>query len=251
MTIKAVIYTRIRAEEQDISGFGLDEQLAICLAAAAAKGWMVAAEFSDGRNEAENEMPPGLTQFLAAACDVDVGAVIIASLASVGESAHRVLKHLDQLNKCGVIIVSCEEKLDTETPSGRFALKMIGALAGLNSDNVVERTSKGRDARGRIDGERGGQLPMGYKRVFNDAGISLGVEIDDTAAETVRYMFVLRSMGNSLPAIAGKLNDLGVATSRGKQWHASSVKIVLDNEDKYRGGRRWKSSYAWPRILEI
>ncbi len=250
MTIRTAIYTRIWAEEQGKSPGGFDQQRETCQAVAVDKGWLVAAEFGDGRDVALDEKPPGFIQFLEAACEVDVGAVIIPSLASLGVSARLVLRRLDQLNECGVIIVSCEEELDTGTASGRFALKVICSLAALKPDNAAARTSKGRDARGRKDGERGGQLPMGYKRVIDASGNSPGVEIEDTAAETVRYMFVLRSMGNSLLAIAGKLNDLGVATSRDKQWHASSVKVVLDNEDKYLGGRRWQSSYRWPKILE-
>ena len=251
MIIKAAIYTHIWAEEQDNSAGGLDEQREICLSMAAAKGWLVVVAFSDGPKFLKKAIPPGLAQLLAAAGSGEVGAVIIPSLASLGGSARLVLKQLDQLNKYGVIIVSCEEALDTETSSGRFALKVIGTLSALKSDAVVSHTSKGREARGRIDGERGGQLPMGYKRVFDASGSSLGVEIDEAVAETVRYMFTLRSMGNSLQAIADKLNDFGVTTTREKKWHPSSVKIVLDNEDKYRGGRRWKSSYRWPRILEI
>ena len=251
MIMRAAIYTRIRVEDQAGGRSRLDEQREICQAAADSKGWVVAAEFSDGPNGSNKFVPPGLAQFLEAACSDDVDAAIIPSLASLGGSVSLILARLEQLNKCGVIIVSCEEGLDTESSSGRFAMKLFSTLTALKSDVTGALPSKGRDARGRIDGERGGQLPMGYTRVFDASGSSLGVEIDEAVAETVRYMFTLRSMGNSLQAIADKLNDFGVTTTREKKWHPSSVKIVLDNEDKYRGGRRWKSSYRWPRILEI
>ena len=250
MTLNTAIYTRISAEEQACTGFGLEAQREECQAMAAAKGWLVAAEFSDGPSSTKRAISPGLARFLEAACGGEIGAVIFPSLDRLGNRIHLVVRLLTRLNECGVIIVSCEEALDTETASGRFALSMFAALSELAlENNVVERTTKGRDARGRIDGERGGQMPMGYKRVFDETGDSIGVEVNDSEAETVQYIFVLRARGNSLQTVADRLNELGVKTSRGKQWHASSVKIVLDNENKYRGGRRWESSYRWPRIL--
>ena len=47
----------------------------------------------------------------------------------------------------GVEIVSCKESLDTSTPTGKFVLTMFAALAQLDRDNIVKRTTDGRDAR--------------------------------------------------------------------------------------------------------
>lgn len=250
MTVKAAVYTRIRPAVGD----GLDrvpeEQQRVCLEAAAVRGWQVVSQFSDGQRRSRKDIPPGLARFIDAAHRIEITAVIIPSLDSLGRSPRAVLLILKQLHESQVIIVSCKEGIDSETASGRLVLDALLSLAKLEADQRVTQAIKGRNARGRIDGERGGQLPMGYKRVFNERGKAFGLEIEESTAETVRYIFVLRSRGNSLQAIADKLNDFGVTTSRGKRWHPSSVKAVLDNEHKYRGGRRWKSSFHWPKILE-
>lgn len=73
-----------------------------------------------------------------------------------------------ELNELGVELVSCKESLDTSSPAGRFVLTMFAALAQLERDNIVQRTTDGRNQRGRIDGERGGRVPMEYKRVFEN-----------------------------------------------------------------------------------
>ena len=250
MSIKAAVYAGVSAGVQTEEAAGLEMQREECLAVAKVKGWTVVAEYSDGGKSASRDVThPGLAEFLEAACGGEIGAVIISSLDSLGRSINRVLKIIDYLNECGVIIVSCKEALDTETAAGSFVLQLFASLAELERDALVGPATKGRDARGRINGERGGQMPIGYKRVFDEKGVSGGVEIKEAEAETVLYIFALRARGSSLQAIADKLNELGVITSRGKQWHASSVKVVLDNEPKYRGGRRWESSYRWPEIL--
>ena len=248
--IKAAIYTRVSAEDQAEEAADLEMQREVCLAMAKVKGWKVAAEFSDGPSRVKSDVnQSGLAKFLEAACSGEIGAVIIPSLDRLGTSTRLVLRLVNSLNEFGVIIISCKEALDTETSTGGFVLRMFASLAELERDALVGTASKGRDSRGRIDGERGGQMPMGYKRVFDEKGVSCGVETNESDAETVRYVFALRARGSSLQTIADRLNDLGVKTSRGKQWHASSVKVLLDNEDKYRGGRRWQSSYRWPAIL--
>ena len=50
-----------------------------------------------------------------------------------------------------------------------------------------------------------------------------------------------RDQGESLRAIAEELNRDGIETKRGGEWHASTVKYVLDNP-KYDG--RLRHSFA-------
>ena len=123
-------------------------------------------------------------------------------------------------------------------------MRMFASLAELDRDNIVQRTTEGRDARGRIDGERGGRVPMGYTRTEE------GVEIVPDEAEIVRQIFSKRGAGATLTVIADGLNKQGIKTRRGGKWHASSVRQILMNEDKYRGGFRWESEIRWPVILE-
>jgi site-specific DNA recombinase len=128
-------------------------------------------------------------------------------------------------------------------------LTIFAGLAQLGRDTIVERTTAGRNARGKLDGERGDRVPMGYVRTMDDKGNTDGVAVDEETAPIIRNIFWWREHDNTLREIADRLNDQGIMTPRGRRWHASSVKAVLGNEDKYRGGRPGTSSVQWPAIL--
>lgn len=226
-----------------------EEHRKLCADMANSKGWSVAAEFCDtAPHPASSDSLVGRAELIKAAGDGDITALIIPSLNHLGRSAQQVINLLVQLDRLGLLLISCEEALDTGTPSGRFVIGMFASLAGLEKGSISLR-STGRAARGMRDGDTGGRLPMGYKRLFDERGEPAGIAIVESDAETVRYMFVLRSRGYTLAAIATQLNELGVATRRGKQWYASSIKVVLDNEGKYRGGLRGLSNARWPDLL--
>jgi len=247
--MKAAIYLRVSTEEQSVSGYGLDAQREKCNAYAVVKSWDVVNEYLDDLSGTTHpEDRPGLSALLASVCDGDIDAVIVAKLDRLGRSTSVVLDIVDRLDKCNAEIASCDESLDTSTPTGRFVLRMFASLAELDRENIVARTTDGRNARGKVDGEKGGRVPLGYERILVD-GKAQGVMIDNAAAETVRKIFTLRSEGYTLQEIADTLNAQGRKTSRGKDWDHTSVRWVLRNEDKYMGGNRGNSDVRWPVIL--
>lgn len=250
-TTNAAIYLRVSTDEQ-VNGYGLDVQRTRCEAMAIVKGWNVSAVYSDeglsGTLDAGKR--PGLKALLQAACAGDVQAVIVLSLDRLARKTLLVLDLVGRLDECGVELVSVKESLDTSTPSGRFALTMFAAIAQLERDTIVARTTDGRNARGKIDGERGGSVPMGYRRERDDTGKVVGLVVVDAEAQTVRAIFAQRAGGASLRTIAAYLNDNGIPARKGGQWYASAVKEVLSNEQEYRGGRRGASDETWPVILD-
>jgi site-specific DNA recombinase len=247
--MKAAIYLRVSTEEQNINGYGLDAQREKCNAYATVKDWDVVSEHIDDISGTLDETQrPGLAAILTAACAGDVDAIIVASLDRLGRSTPIVLSIVDRLIECGTELASCKETLDTSTPTGRFVLRMFASLAELDRDNIVARTTDGRNARGKRDGEKGGRVPMGYVRTFTD-GKAVGVEIDNEGATLVRNIFTMRSDMMTLTEIADTLNESGETTARGGGWHASSVRQILLNENKYKGGNRGESDEHWPRII--
>ena len=107
-----------------------------------------------------------------------------------------MLNSVDELTSYGVSLVSCKESLDTTSPTGQFVLSMFAALAQLERDTIVARTSDGREERAKIDGERGGRVPLGYIRTDD------GIAIDKHGAKIVKRIFALRDSGSTLAQIA-------------------------------------------------
>ncbi len=237
--MKAGIYIRVSTVKQVSMGYGLDVQLAKCEAMAVVKGWDVVGIFRDEGVSGTVRERPGLQAMF----DAELGAVIIAKLDRLGRSTTLVLDIVEKLEAQGTELVSCGESLDTSTPSGKFVMRMFASLAELERDTIVKRLMDGRNARGRIDGERGGMLPFGYVR-WED-----GLAIDDDRAQVVRYIFFKRKTYHTLWEIANMLNKQKIRTSRGKNWHPSSVRVVLRNKGKYNGGKRWESEVRFPCIL--
>jgi len=243
--MNTAIYLRVSTSEQAEDGFGLDAQRAKCHAMADVKEWRVVAEYSDnGLSGTKDESDrPGLAAMMSAIDAGEVDSVIVSSIDRLGRSTRLVLRMVDTFDTRGVDLVSCKESLDTSTATGRFVLRMFASLAELDRDNIVERTTAGRDERGKLDGDKGGRLPMGYIRSEH------GPVIVEAEADIVRRIFEMRGSGAVLTAIADALNADGITTRRGGNWHASSVSNVLDNEDAYRGGYRGDSKVRWPVIL--
>jgi site-specific DNA recombinase len=243
--MKTAVYLRVSTTEQALEGYGLDAQRARCLAMVTVKGWADPVEYSDeGISGTKDESErPGLAALLAAIAAGKVDSVIVSSIDRIGRSTALVLRMVERMGAGGADLVSCKESLDTTTAAGRFVLRMFASLAELDRDNIVERTTDGRNERGKKDGEKGGRLPVGYIRTEN------GIEIDPAAADIVKRIFALRGSGSTLTAIAEQLNQTGTPTRHGVKWYASSVREVLLNEAAYRGGLRGESPESWLVIL--
>lgn len=249
--MRAAIYLRVSTDEQT-NGYGLDVQSERTRGMATVKGWAVVEPpfVDEGISGALDESErPGLAALLYAAETGKLDAVIVSALDRLGRKTSLVLSLVERFAACNVAIISCKESLDTSTPAGQFVLTMFAALAQLERDTIVERTTAGRNVRGRKDGERGGRVPMGYRRTFDAKGKADGIEIDSSAAEIVKEIFAQRAEGATLQTIADTLNFNGIPTPRGGQWHHSSVRVVLGNEDLYQGGLRGDSCERWPVVL--
>lgn len=243
----AIVYIRVSTEEQ-ATGYGLDAQRQQCVAYAQAFGLEIAAIYEDAGisgTKPANERP-GLQAALAAITNGDADTLITPAIDRVGRRASIALSVWDEIEQAGAAIVAVKERIDTSTPAGKFARTMLAGVAELERDNIVSRTKAGRDARGRIDGEKGGAMPLGYTRVI----VETRIDVDAAAAALVREIFERKQGGESLSAIARTLTERGEPTPKGgKRWYASTVRQILQNEHIYRGGNRGESKEQWPPIL--
>jgi site-specific DNA recombinase len=68
-----------------------------------------------------------------------LGGIIVHDLSRFGRSTKNVLNGVDWLESHGAVFISCAEKFDTSTPSGRFVLRMFASLRELELDTITER----------------------------------------------------------------------------------------------------------------
>lgn len=241
---RAATYTRVSSEEQVEEGYGLDVQYDLVTNYSKLYQLDIQYEFSDpgisGTKGADER--PGLRAALETASQGCYDILILPSLDRLARRGSLGLRLYDEFESHRVAIAAVKERLDTTTPAGRLMRTFFLGLAEFERDLIVERTTAGRNARGRKDGERGGRLPMGYMRAN-------GIALDHYRAQMVKGMFALRDKGQSFHEIARSLNLIDFKTPRGKVWHASSVREIILNRLIYLGSTRGESKVEWPRIL--
>ncbi len=93
------------------------------------------------------------------------------------------MRHLvvlvEELRERGVNVRSLTDSIDTSTPMGRFFFHVMGALAEMERELIVERTSAGLAA-AREQGQIGGRRPKLTTEQWAQPGASLGPEYRDS-----------------------------------------------------------------------
>ncbi len=126
---------------------------------------------------------PGMREAFAMIEAGDADDLAVAKLNRFSRSTLGALRDLERLEELGGAFVSVEEELDTGTPTGRFALTMLLAVATLERDNIVAGWHIAK-ARAVHRGATIGPTPYGYRRA--EAG---RLEPDPVAAPIVLEAF--------------------------------------------------------------
>lgn len=245
----AAIYTRVSSTKQAIEGHGLEAQLSKCQELINYKRWkQYPTVYSDEGLSGSLDFKdrPQLKKLLEDAEKGLFDCVVFYSLDRLGRSTKIILHVIELLSNYNLKIVSCQEHIDTTTASGELMLTFFAGMAQYEKRNIIERMENGKKELRKLTGEYGGPMPLGYRRGIN--GI---IETVPEEIEIVHGIFNAREKGFSMQKIADYLNRLGIKTRRGKKWYSASVKVILDNKDKYEGGIRNNNlkGICWPKIL--
>lgn len=245
----AAIYIRVSSTKQAIEGHGLDAQLTKCKELIHYKRWnqypeIYADEGLSGSLDFKDR--PQLKKLLDDAALKKFDCVVFYSLDRLGRSTKIILHVIEMLSNYNLKIVSCQEHIDTTTASGELMLTFFAGMAQYEKRNIIERMDNGKKELKKKTGEYGGPVPLGYRR-----GMNGNIEIDPDEAVIVCSIFMGRDKGLSYQKIADYLNNLQVKTRKGKNWYSASVKVIVDNQEKYEGGLRNNntSEIHWPKLL--
>ncbi len=243
--LRVVIYRRVSTGDQ-VLGHSLAVQRRQTLAHAKRQGWAIVGDYADpgvsGTTPAKERA--GLKRLLGDVRRGIVDMVLVVALDRLARTTALILELVRTLGRHNVALASCTEAFDTHTPTGRYLLTLCAARVQLEYETMLQRTADGREERAREDGDKGGNLPFGYRRKDGRTVIV------PAQATIVRRIFRLKRQGQSQSAIARALNDQGVATGKGgAKWYPSTVREVLQRRAIYRGGRRGASDTCWPAIL--
>lgn len=212
-------YARVSTENQ-LENYSIDEQTARLEAYCAAKGWALLKTYIDGGYSGGNTNRPALQQLLKAVRESKIDAVVVYKLDRLSRSQKDTLTLIeDEFLAHGTDFVSINENFDTSTPFGRAMIGILSVFAQLEKDQITERFTMGRIARGKAGYfHGGGNAPTGYDYVEGQ------LQINEYEAIQVREVFSLFINGKSINAIT-RIMDQKYTT----KWTAVKVRNVLKN----------------------
>lgn len=222
---KAVLYRRVSSQRQSEEGRSLADQETELRAYCRNKGWEVVASFEDamtGRRGSADKRA-GLQEAMAMCCET--GAVMVVyDLTRLARSVVDGCRIIERLQDCGAGIVVLGSSIDSTTPMGKFAIRVLLSAGELQSDMIGEAVARAnRQTVKRLGRRTQGVQPYGWKI---KEGTTDRVEIP-AEQEIIQIVKKLHKQGLSCRKIAAKLNQAGHKSRTGKQWHQGSVYRVL------------------------
>lgn len=237
---KACIYARVSTISQK-DGFGIQSQITGCKDVAILKGLEVVKIYKDEGISGMKQSRPSFDKMIES-CGKEFSVVIVKNINRLGRNAIHILEVIQQMQKKGCSVCTCEGNMDTSTPVGKLMMHMNAGIAEFERSIIISRMKAGREERYMKDGENGGRMPHGFVRKNGK------ICIDEEKSKQIRMIFSLKKDGYGVVDISKYMTKID---NSGKVWRHSSVRYMLNNEEKYRGGRRGKSDTYWPRIIDF
>ncbi len=193
---RAALYMRVSTVDQHP-----ETQLHDLRGLAAQRGFEVVAEFTDKISGAKAKRP-GLDQLLADARRKKFDVVMVWAFDRMARSVRHFLEVLDELNHLEIEFVSFRENIDTGGPLGRALVVIIGAIAELERNLIIERVRAGM-RRARLEGRRIGREPLNVDRQALLRDRARGMSLTDLAkAYRISRTSVCRVLRESKPVVS-------------------------------------------------
>jgi len=152
--MRAAIYLRVSTLDQNP-----ESQLRDVLQLAEQRGWEVVGRYIDHGVSGTRARRPGLDLMMSDARKGRFDVVVVWASDRLARSVRHFLEVLDELNHVGVQFVSFRENIDTAGPLGRAVIVIIGAIAELERNLIIERVRMGM-RRARLEGRHIGRMPV-------------------------------------------------------------------------------------------
>jgi len=125
---------------------------------AAQRGYAIVNEYTD-RISGTKAKRPGLDAMMADARHGRFDVALVWASDRIARSVKHFLEVLDELNRLDIEYVSFRENIDTGGPLGRAMVVIIGAIAELERNLIIERVRAGM-RRARLEGRQIGRQPL-------------------------------------------------------------------------------------------
>jgi DNA invertase Pin-like site-specific DNA recombinase len=150
---RAALYMRVSTLDQHP-----ETQLYDLRQMAQQRGYEIVEEFTD-RISGAKARRPGLDEMLRQARRGRFDVVLVWASDRIARSVKHFLEVLDELNRLNIEFISFREQIDTGGPLGRAIVVIIGAVAELERNLIIERVRAGM-RRAKLEGRHIGRKPL-------------------------------------------------------------------------------------------
>jgi len=206
--MKFIVYYRVSTQRQGQSGLGIEAQKHACA------HYDIVAEYTEVESGKKANRPE-LAKALAHAKKIGA-TLLIAKLDRLARNVHFITGLLE----AGVPI-TCADMPEAD----RTFLQMAAVFAEWEGRRISERTKAALAAAKRRGVKLGSPNPAKGGSVTGAQRASATAQV---APQAMPIINALRKAGQSLRAIASALNDAQIPTAMGGQWHASSVRNLIN-----------------------
>jgi DNA invertase Pin-like site-specific DNA recombinase len=154
---RAAIYLRVSTVDQHP-----ETQLYDLKQMAQQRGYQIVREYTD-RISGVKARRPGLDEMMRDARRGHFDVVLVWAADRIARSVKHFLEVLDELNRLNIEFISFREQIDTGGPLGRAIVIIVGAVAELERNLIVERVRAGM-RRARFEGRHIGRKPLELDR---------------------------------------------------------------------------------------
>ena len=195
---RAALYMRVSTVDQHP-----ETQLLDLRQMASQRGYEIIQEYTD-KISGTKAKRPGLDQMMADARRGRFDVVLVWASDRIARSVKHFLDVLDELSRLNIEYISFRENIDTGGPLGRAIIIIIGAVAELERNLIIERVRAGM-RRARLEGQHVGRIPL----VLNN----LAIQQDRQRGQSLRQIAkghristatVRRVLSECPPQILGK-----------------------------------------------
>src|ERR1700712_240068 len=179
---RAVLYMRVSTVDQHP-----ETQLYDLRQMAEQRGYRIVEEYTDVISGAKARRP-GLDGMMRDGRRNKFDVVLVWASDRIARSVKHFLDVLDELNRLNIEFVSFREQIDTGGPLGRAVVVIIGAIAELDLNLIIERVRDGM-RRAKLEGRHIGRKPL----VLDRAAILRDRQRGQSLAQLAKTNLVSRS----------------------------------------------------------
>jgi len=235
------IYVRVSTDEQVQEGFSVRAQTEKLKTYALLKDWEIFDLYADEGISGKNIVDrPAINRLIEDIQNGKVNNVLVFKVDRLTRSTKDLIELVDLFEDCNCAFNSLTESIDTDTPSGRMFLKIIGIFAEFERENLVTRLKLGFERKVK-EGYTLANSTLSYGYIKPKGQKIQTIEPDE--AKIVKEIFSMYLDENmSMNGIAQTLNVRGIPTKmNAPMWDMTTIKRLLTNPN-YIGKVRYSTA---------